>query len=439
MRILFLTLLYYTFALSSFVNPYYGVIGYTFISIIRPEQLTWGNSSIKNVFAVAIISLFISCVVKREKLLLTIKQPLFICFILLISGFYLSTLTSNFTVFSEQRGGLYYLSQLPQIICFCICLYAVLSRLDSSQLQRYIVITLSFITFMGVWGIDQNLRGNIGVEGLFGYDRNAVTSVFVMYLPIAFFFAKKQKSYQKLIGIIGMLVCFSLVILTQSRAGFLGLTMVILFMFWCSRNKVLFLGWILILLLLGVIIAPDGYFDRFSTMQTKDITGNDITDYSSASRLLMWNVALKMIADHPVLGVGYLNFSKANKIYAASFEGKVDQRLYNTTFGFEGQPGLSHTHNTFLNVLVEGGLVSAVPFYMMFLMVLRNGMKLTTKYHARHDDQLELLKLINCGIAGFLATAFFSNLILVDYFYWNLTISSFLSQRLEANLKLSSI
>ena len=210
MRILFLTVLYYSFALSSFINPFYGVIGYTFISVIRPEQLTWGNSSINNVFAVAILSLVLSCIVRNEKLLAAVKQPFFICFVLFMVSFYFVTLTSSYTLFGESRGSIYYLSQLPQILCFCVCMFAVLSRLDSSQFQKYIITMLCFFTFMGVWGIDQSLRGNVGVEGLFGYDRCAVTGVFVLYLPVAYYIVNSQKSLLKWFGIFSFLICLHL-------------------------------------------------------------------------------------------------------------------------------------------------------------------------------------------------------------------------------------
>jgi len=439
MRILFLTLLYYVFALSSFVNPFYGVIGYTFISIIRPEQLTWGSSTIKHVFAVSILSLIISSIVKNEKLLFTIKQPFFVCFILFTAGSYITTLTSNYTIFGQARGSFYYLNLHLQILLFCICLYAILCRLDYNNINNYIIITLSFITFMGIWGIDQNYRGNDNVEGLFGYDRCAVTSVFVLYLPIAYFLVVNKKSLLRLFGQFSLLICFTLVILTGSRAGFLGLCVVMANLFWWSESKAKFLRWALIFMLLGVLIVPEGYFGRFGIMQSQDIGDNEITDYSSASRLLMWKVALSMIADNPLTGVGYLNFDKANKKYSTPFEATVDKRLYNVTFGFNGEQGLSHTHNTFLNILVEGGLISAVPFFLLFIIPLRNGLKLYIKYRDKQDEQMELVKYINIGIAGFLVTGFFGTLIQVDFIYWNLTISYFLSQRLEEKLNSSSI
>ncbi|NTV91623.1 MAG: O-antigen ligase family protein, partial [Clostridiales bacterium] len=177
-----------------------------------------------------------------------------------------------------------------------------------------------------------------------------------------------------------------------------------------------------------------GYFDRFDTMQTQDITDNEITDYSSASRLLMWKVSLKMIADRPFLGVGKLNFSRANKDYAMAFEGTVDKKLFNTTFGFEGERSLSHTHNTFLNVLVEGGIVTALPFCLLFLVPLVKGWKLVKKYRETLDTKFDLIIYLNAGILGFLVTGLFGTLSQVDFVYWNLTILYFVVLKLEKSL-----
>lgn len=421
MRLLALTLVYYILPFASFANTYYGIVFYTFISVIRPEQLTWGIIYIKNTFLIAIITLLASCVVQNEKLVASIKQPFFIYFFLFTFNIYITTLISSYTIYDEAYGSFYYLKQMPQILCFCLCLYAVLSRLNAQQIDRYLLITLSFVTFMGLWGIQQFIGGNVGVEGLFGYDRCAVTSVFVLYLPLAVYFFKK-KSLTKFFGAISILVCFIAIILTESRAGALGCLVVLGLMVLYSRLKVVLIPAICLLLALGVLIAPDGYFDRFHTAQTTSIDSGNITDYSSASRLLLWKVAGKIIIDHPFLGVGHLNFSKANRSYATDLLGTTDTRLFNMTFGPDNSGGLSHTHNTLLNILVEGGLVSLLPFVMLFIVPMWRGYKIARRYRDANNPKSELIFLMACGLAGFLVTGFFGYLMLIDYFYWNLTI-----------------
>ena len=442
MRVVILKVLYPLLAFTTFINPFYGIIYYTFISVVRPEQLTYGNHNISGVFALAISTLFLSCFIKREKLIVSVTEGYFVYFILFVVGLTLSTLLSPYTDFSERKGSIYYLQQFPQILLFCICLHAVLLRLVDTQIQNYIVILVAFFLFMGVWAIDQYFRGNELIEQLFGTsitDRCAITGVFILYFPLAVYFTKKKTNLLKLFGFMGIVVFFTDVVLTQSRAGFLGFVGMLLAMFYFSNSKKKFLVYSFLALSIGLLFVPDTYFDRIHAIKSQNIHDNEITDKSSASRLLMWEVGWEMFKDHPITGVGNLNFSNANKKYAASLGGSVDSTLLSYTFGNEGQRGLTHTHNTYLNILVEGGLISSVPFFMVMILPLWRGFRLTAICKDSPNnhvlDQLELMNLINCGVIGFMIAAFFSNMILVDYFYWNLTISYFLSRNIEAGYR----
>lgn len=434
MRVTILQIIFPLLALTSFINPFYGVIYYSFISVIRPEQLTYGNNRIPAVFATAILCLVLSCVLKKENLLNAVRQNFFIYFCCFITALYISTYSSGYTDFSERQGSIYYLHQLPQILAFCICLFAVLTRLDENQFQIYLKAIVFFFLFMGVWGIEQYFRGNTIVERLFGSaitDRCAITGVYILYFPLAVYFAQKKEKVLKVFGLISMAVFFAMVILSQSRAGFLGFGLLILVMFIYSRRKVAFATYVILLLLVGLAFAPDSSFDRVKDIQMQDIEGNEITDNSSASRLLLWRIGLKMFTDHPAIGVGNLNFSRASSRYVGDFKGVVDQRLYEYTFGKDDRSRLSHTHNTYLNILVEGGLAAAIPFYLLILVPLWRGYRLNR--HSSHDvnDRLNLINLLNSGIIGFLVTAFFTNMLLLDYLYWNLTLSYFLTVDFE--------
>jgi O-antigen ligase len=133
-----------------------------------------------------------------------------------------------------------------------------------------------------------------------------------------------------------------------------------------------------------------------------------------------------------------MNFSKASGSYAAELATNVDKALFQYTFGGQGMKGLSHTHNTYINILAEGGVLSAIPYFLLYVCPLWKGFKLNRKCQGKHEDELNLINLINCGILGFMVAAFFANLILIDYVYWSLTLSYFLSQRLEAKLDAAS-
>ncbi|GFO53876.1 exopolysaccharide biosynthesis protein [Geomonas sp. Red276] len=434
MRVLILKFLLPLLSLAAFLEPYWGAVYYSFISVIRPEQLTYGNTAISGVFAAAISCLFLSCLIYKENLLAVLRQGFFQCFLVFLAALYVSTYMSPFTDFLAPKGSIYYLKQMPQVLVFCGCLYAILIRRGAAGFNLYLKLLVFFFLFMGLWGIDQHLRGNVLVERLFGSsitDRCAVTGIYILYLPLAVYLTRSRDVWTRSLGLLSVTVYLVMIVLTQSRAGFLGLCLATVLMFLRSNRKKRFILCGGLLLIAGAVWVPDGYLERMQQMKVQDVEDAELTDYSSASRQLLWQVALEMISDRPLLGVGNLNFSAASVEYSARFKEQTNSALYGYTFLKDGKSRLTHTHNTFLNLLVEGGMLSSLPYFFMLFMPFGRGRILNERYRGRPDDRLELFNLINCGLAGFLVTAFFSNMMLVDYFYWNLTLSCYLADRLE--------
>ncbi len=435
MRVFLLKILYPILALTAFIDTFYGVIYYTFISVIRPEQLTYGTSQIPYVFAMAISCLVLACIIKKENLFNPIKNGFLFYFIWFLIAMYYSTLTSSYTDYSETRGSIYYVNQYPQIFAFCLCLYAVLTRLSEEQIQKYLKLLLFFFLFMGAWGIQQYFLGNILVERLFGgfiVDRCAICSVYVLYLPLAVYFARKKEKNLRIFGLLSIAVFTAIIVLGQSRAGFLGLCVTVSGMFFYARRKGKFIAVAGLALLIGIFLVPESYFERIQDIEVQDTSASKIEDSSSASRQLLWQVALEMIEDNPIKGVGSLNFSKASGKYGQQFKGEINEILYDYTFYDDGRSKLSHSHNTYLQVLVDGGILEAVPYYLMFLVPLWRGYRLNSRFKDHDNDRMMLVNLLSCGIVGELVTGIFGTLISLDYYFWNLTIIAFLIRQLES-------
>jgi O-antigen ligase len=86
---------------------------------------------------------------------------------------------------------------------------------------------------------------------------------------------------------------------------------------------------------LGFMLSSPHYVQRI-----RSIT-NITTDRSNRDRILVWKSARKMVRDHPVTGVGMERFRQHYKKYRYKQE---KQRL-------------GHTHNNFIHVAVENGIV----------------------------------------------------------------------------------
>jgi O-antigen ligase len=436
MRVLLLKFLLPALALLALANPIYGLAYYAFISVIRPEQLTHGVTSISGVFAIAIIALIISCLLHKEPIIAALREKHFLLFVAFILAFYYSTLSSSYTNLSEPQGSLYYLNQLPQILMFCLCMYAVLSKRDEQAFLKYLKFLHSLFLIMALWGIEQWLRGNTLVENLFGtavVDRCAITGVFILNLPLAIYFSKSSNARTKVMGIAGIMAFSVMIILTQSRAGFLGVAAMSVMMFLFSKAKGRYIRNAIAAILIGFIFLPGNYLDRVRQIEYQNINEDEISDYSGASRLLLWKLAIDIFSDHPIIGVGNLNFGKATSQYADRYETVISDRLYSYTFGSDSRAIFSHSHNMYLNILSEGGGATALPFFLLIFTPIWKSYRFNRLLRGGSNDKLELLTLLASGITGFLVTAVFAKMINLDFFYWYLTLAWFVARKIEVD------
>jgi O-antigen ligase len=84
------------------------------------------------------------------------------------------------------------------------------------------------------------------------------------------------------------------------------------------------------------------------------------------ARIATYQSALAMFEDHPVLGIGFGNFSEAWERYP--------ERYF---FQYEGMDSVSQPHNIFLSVLCEMGLVGGIAFITFQIQILRKGLQIT--------------------------------------------------------------
>lgn len=442
MRILLLKVFYTIAPFSSFIDPFYGLLLYVFISIIRPESLTWGGNVIGGVFYITTICLFLACIIKRQitPSLLAYKFILFFC--LYVGMLYLSTYISPYTIPGEAQGGLDYMKGILQILIVCVCMFGVLRNQGEEKIRLLIHWVMVFFLLMAIWGLDQHRRGNELVEGLFGHaiiDRCAICGVFTLYIPLSLWLARQKIRWKKILGWACGIFYTLMVIFTQSRAGFLGTMTAALVMMRYMKIRISVVAWGLLALVVIIPFLPSSYLDRIRDIKMQDISGRqEITDYSSASRLALWQLGLYVFIDHPILGVGNLNFQKASIQYEYLFSQGMDPVLYHYIFG-NGDRSLQ-VHNMFINIFAEGGLLSAIPFYLICLLPLIYGHKMIKIAGTIHDDRkiddlVLLQQALISGLIGFFVTAFFANDRLMDYFYWNLTLSYLVSLKIDDLLK----
>ena len=116
-----------------------------------------------------------------------------------------------------------------------------------------------------------------------------------------------------------------------------------------SNIKYLLIVGCIALGIVGVVSRHDNYVDRFKS------TFNTTTDGSNLGRLYVWEADKHMIIDHIVTGVGPGPW----------------QRTYEERYRLpEETQGLGHSHNNFLQVASESGLLGLLGFLVFNIFVL---------------------------------------------------------------------
>lgn len=218
---------------------------------------------------------------------------------------------------------------------------------------------------------------------------NVLGEYLLLVLPpaLVFFLKDKAKSLSKWVylGISGvMLLCL---ILTQSRGCWLGFmaTAAVFVTFWEGRL------WGLIPLVLCAMpfVLPQTIIDRLLSI-------GDMGDSSTSYRVFIWMGAMGILRNYLIggIGMGEGAFSQVYPLFS-----------YNAIVA-------PHSHNTFLQLLVEGGIPALATFIAVLVLVLKNGHKAYKCNEKKSADSLMVLGIC-AGIIGFLVQSMF------DYTFYN--------------------
>ena len=237
-----------------------------------------------------------------------------------------------------------------------------------------------------------NLKGNTGSINIFA--ANLVGKIPFLLFGI-FVFSK----WKKWLTIFTLFLATLLILLTASRASFLGLSIEIvvfialLYKINSDKKTSLLTTATIVLPLLIAFFTANIIFEkgndsgRFSTLNNRISLNENLAGSSVNERLNFWNNALQIIEKNPVLGIGIGNW-KVESIPYEKFQSN-NIRLS------------EHTHNDFLEIASETGLLNGFVFLSVFVIGLFINMKKIIKesdIQSRLIALLTLLMIITYGI-----------------------------------------
>lgn len=247
------------------------------------------------------------------------------------------------------------------------------SRLNALCLATAIVVAL--------WALDawvQALTGySLGghaevqrISGIFGAENLKLGPVLASLSPFVLWAAKRRFGRVGLIA--AMLFLLVPILLAGSRAAWITYGVVLLAFFWVeARSPLRFVVWILaacvvVAAAMGVAWKTSSQFDaRMDRTLAALHDSRHAINYASSGRIDIWRVTAKMIAAHPVAGVGVRDFREAYPRYAPPNDHFVTEEACGV-----GE-GACHPHQIVLEILGDTGAVGLLLWLAGLALALR--------------------------------------------------------------------
>jgi len=259
----------------------------------------------------------------------------------LIVLFYLIAALSFLTKSRQTIGE----SPLASCTCFLVLLFVTVSIVDSLQRLRWVLLSAAAaVGFGSIWVIREWITfRNVYPDFRPGWsvgDSNYFATSAVLCLPFMFLhiLSGEVVRWEKRLYTGALLITLVAITLCASRGGFLGLMAALLVFVWRSRRRLRNLMIISLLLLVPTLALPNSPVRRLLQPTRSDRE-------SSENRIAAWKAAKRMIAAHPVAGVGLGNFKELMPTY-------TDPGVRTDTIG----------HNAYLEVAAEMGIPQLVIF-----------------------------------------------------------------------------
>lgn len=263
------------------------------------------------------------------------------------------------------------------LLVYCTVLFGSSDDSDIHNMQLGLLlgcvasIVLAVPSIIDIQNVDFRLVGGIGQPNYFASHISLGVLGGVAWGPTLT--TKSRRWFVYLLSSVGV----AAVILTASRGAMVGLLLGLALLLVIHRNR--FAAFLLALVASGVLLLASPSSQILPRQITTRFVLADITQTGGAGRLEIWRDYLSLFLDHPFLGVG---------------AGDAQYRL--------GLPYEVSEHNTYLGILVEGGVVGAV----LFSAVLASPLVRVLANKADHSRHV-LLRVIPIQLVSFLVMSFF--------------------------------
>lgn len=249
--------------------------------------------------------------------------------------------------------------------------------------QSFVVFILGIVQKITNIGVTVETNGVYRMESTLGYPTAYGAYIVIVIFPLLIFMLKSKNFKLKVFTAITIFFGMISLVLSYSRNAWLALGVGLLILAIIYNYKFIYA-----LLGAGIFgIAIPFLRERLIQLASSSINGG---------RIKLWKIAVKMIKEHPVKGIGQGNYVDLVDSYFERYP-----NLYE--LGHEGFP----THNSYLKELCEIGIIGAIVFFSTYVIM---GIKLFMINKKYSNEYLGLTIGVCASFISFMFINMFDNM-----------------------------
>lgn len=399
-------------------GPFWAVLTYVFVYFNIPGHQWWAGSvpNLRWSFLSAGIVLA-SCVIHRDQLKEGMNAPLKALLLLLALMVCILPLAYN-----TDRS----LERIYDYFRYVLFFYLVCRTLTTFEQYRWFVLALLFHCFYLAWLARHYFTG-VRLDGVGlpdASDANMLAALVVLVLPFLVVFLFFGSRLEKVASLLFTPFILNMFAMTRSRGGFMGLLAAAGVFAWGARRDVsikkLVLGFLVaVVVVLGIM--DNGYVTRVTQL----LGGEEKIGDQSAGRTEIWKYGLHMIKDYP-LGCGGGGFSRLSTSYLP--EHLIEKRV-----------GRRASHNTYVLVVTEQGVMGLILYLVFILLLLKEARRARSTLHGitvmdkgLRNHMLAHSYALETGLVGFFTASIFIDRLYFECIYLVAALVPVLSAIAEA-------
>ena len=375
----------------SFRRPFIGLLMFSWLAYMRPQDLCWGFArTMRLSFFVGMTMVVGWWANERGRRPFARWDGRCISFVVLTAVVLLSYGLAKYHTEYFNR----YMVEFIKIMV--VALFTT-GQVDTRQRFRIMIWTISIcLAFYGVkGGLFGVLTGGATIlrgPGGMMEDNNDFALALAMNIPLLWYLGNSEEKIPlvKQGTRAAIFLTVVTILLTHSRGGFLSLVGAMVWIAWRSRKLFQACLALALCVVMFFSFAPQSVLDRLGTI-------GDTSESSINARLTAWAIAMRMVEDNPVFGVGLRNFQPRYLDYAMV---APDARV--TTYV---------AHNSYFQIWAENGSLAFLIYMGLLASVFITCRRVYRMGRVRPDMPwaMDYARMMEATTVAFMIGAFFLN------------------------------